>query len=88
MPALSGRLRSALAHLRPARAASATAAKTLLTAAVGAQVNELSNRLDKERARSNRSVDATEAITKLRTFCRKSTAYYDAADHAEFYARM
>jgi hypothetical protein len=73
LPVLSTQLRAALAHLQPARAASARAAKILVTDAVHAQVQELLDRLDNDRATLNRGIDAPEAIAELRRQC-ESTA--------------
>jgi hypothetical protein len=74
IPVLSGQLRAALGHLQPARAASVRAAKTLVTDAVRAQVEELLNRLNKDRATLNQSIDAPEAIAELRAQCENQRA--------------
>jgi hypothetical protein len=69
MAVLSEQLRAALAHLRPARAASTRVAKILVTDAVHAQVEGLLDRLGKDRATLNQGIDAPEAIAELRRQC-------------------
>lgn len=67
--ASSSALRTSLAHLEPARAASAAIAKASVRAAVERYVSALFDRLDGDRARLNRMLNSPRAIAQLREQC-------------------